>query len=65
MVICSAACTVPLAPGYAISKESREMQFVSGATPELKIRGQFTLVNSGTSKLAFIDVVVRWKKRLA
>jgi len=61
-LICSAACTVPLAPGYAISKESREIQFVSGATPELKIRGQFTLVNSGTSKLNFIDVVLPVEK---
>jgi hypothetical protein len=61
-LICSAACTVPLAPGYAISKESREIQFVSRATPELKIRGQFTLVNSGTSKLNFIDVVVPVEK---
>jgi hypothetical protein len=62
IVISSAACTVPLAPGYAISKESREIQVVSGATPELKIRGQFTLVNSGTSKLNFIDVVVPVEK---
>src|ERR1700756_2231401 len=62
IMICSAACTVPLAPGYAISKESREIQFVSGAAPELKIRGQFTLVNSGASKLNFIDVVVPVEK---
>jgi len=62
IMICSAACTVPLAPGYAISKESREIQFVSGAAPELKIRGHFTLVNSGTSKLTFIDVVVPVEK---
>ena len=62
LMIFSAACTVPLAPGYAITKESREIQFVSGATPELKIRGQFTLVNSGTSKLSFIDVVVPVEK---
>ena len=61
-LICSAACTEPLAPGYAISKESREIQFISGATPELKIRGQFTLLNSGTSKLNFIDVVVPVEK---
>ena len=62
ILISSAACTVPLAPGYAISKESREIQFVSGVSPELKIRGQFTLVNSGTSKLNFIDVVVPVEK---
>jgi hypothetical protein len=62
ILISSAACTVPLAPGYAISKESREIRFVSGAAPALKIRGQFTLVNSGTSKLNFIDVVVPVEK---
>ena len=62
ILISSAACTVPLAPGYAISKESRGIQFVSGAPPELKIRGQFALVNSGTSKLNFIDVVVPMEK---
>lgn len=62
IVISSAACTVPLAPGYAISKESRAIQFVSGAPPELKIRGQFTLVNSGTTKLNFIDVVLPVEK---
>ncbi len=53
---------MPLAPSYAITKESREIQFVSGAVPELKIRGQFTLVNSGTSKLSFIDVVMPVEK---
>ncbi len=62
ILISSAACTVPLAPGYAITKESREIQFVSGAAPELKIRGQFSMVNSGTSKLNFIDVVVPVEK---
>ncbi len=62
IVICNAACTVPLAPGYAITKESREIQFVSAAAPELKIRGHFMLVNSGASKLNFIDVVVPVEK---
>ena len=54
ILIGASACTVPLAPGYRISKESREIQFVSGATPELQIRGHFTLVNYGTSQLQFI-----------
>jgi hypothetical protein len=62
ILICCSACTVPLAPGYGISKESREIQFVSGPAPELKIRGQFTLVNSGISKLQFIDVVTPLEK---
>jgi hypothetical protein len=58
ILIGASACTVPLAPGYSITKESREIQFVSGATPELQIRGHFTLVNSGSSQLQFIDVLV-------
>ena len=58
ILIGASACTVPLAPGYSISKESREIQFVSRATPELQIRGHFTLVNSGNSQLQFIDVLV-------
>jgi hypothetical protein len=62
ILICSAACTVPLSPGYRINKESREIQFVSGPAPELKIRGQFTLVNSGASNLKFIDMVVPVEK---
>jgi hypothetical protein len=57
VAIGAAACAVPLAPGYRISKESREIQFVSGAAPELQIRGRFTLVNSGSSNLKFIDAV--------
>lgn len=52
----TAACTVPLAPGYRIAKETREVQFVPGDTPELRIRAGFTLVNSGTTELQFIDI---------
>ncbi len=62
ILICTSACTVPLAPGYRISKESREIQFVSAETPELKIRGNFTLLNYGASDLKFIDVVVPVEK---
>jgi hypothetical protein len=57
IAICACACTVPIAPGYRISKESREIQFVSAESPELKIRGNLTLVNYGTTDLKFIDIV--------
>jgi Peptidase family M1 domain len=57
VAICACSCTVPIAPGYRISKESREIQFVSAESPELKIRGNFTLVNYGTTDLKFIDIV--------
>ncbi|MGH9745836.1 MAG: hypothetical protein ACRD59_06975 [Candidatus Acidiferrales bacterium] len=60
--ICTAACTTPLAPAYRISKESRSIQFVSGAAPILRIRGDFTLINFGNSDLKFIDVVLPIEK---
>jgi hypothetical protein len=48
---------VPLAPGYKILKESREVRFSAGPSPELRIRTSYTLQNSGLSDLAFIDVI--------
>jgi hypothetical protein len=56
-ILSSSACTVPLAPGYRILKETRELQFVAGQNPGLQIRGTFTLANVGTTELKFIDVV--------
>jgi hypothetical protein len=48
---------VPLAPGYQILKESREVRFSAGPPPELRIRTSYTLQNSGLSDLAFIDII--------
>jgi hypothetical protein len=48
---------VPLAPGYQILKESREVRFSAGPPPELRIRTSYTLQNSGLGDLAFIDVI--------
>ena len=48
---------MPLAPGYQILKESREVSFSAGPPPELRIRTRYTLQNSGLSDLAFIDVI--------
>ena len=53
----SSSCTVPLAPGYRILKETRELQFVAGQNPSLLIHGTFTLENVGTTELKFIDIV--------
>lgn len=55
MSLCASACAVPLAPGYKIVKESREIRFVSGQPPELRIRARYTLRNSGTADLTFLD----------
>lgn len=51
----SSTCSVPLAPGFRILKESREVQFVPGSPPELRIRAEFQLENSGTTELKFLD----------
>jgi len=48
---------VPLAPGYQILKESREVRFSAGPPPELRIRTSYTLQNSGLSDLGFIDII--------
>lgn len=57
LTFCASNCTAPLAPGYQILKESREVRFVPGGTPELQIHSAYTLLNSGTTTLSFIDVV--------
>ena len=51
----ASACAVPLAPGYRIVKESREVRFVPGQPPELHVRANYTLQNMGTSELTFLD----------
>lgn len=51
------ACTVPLAPQYQIVKQTFEIRFVSGANPEVRIHNVYTLQNTGTADLDFIDVV--------
>ncbi|MGA3295639.1 MAG: M1 family aminopeptidase [Candidatus Acidiferrales bacterium] len=54
--LCAFSCDVPLAPGYRILQESREVRFVPGETPELQVRGRFQLKNTGNGDLAFVDV---------
>ena len=56
LILCASDCSVPLAPGYQILKESREIRFVPGARPELQVRSTYTLQNVGTTSLTFIDV---------
>jgi peptidase M1-like protein len=56
-ILSGATCTVPLAPGYRILKESREVKFVPGQPPELQVRANFSLENNGNGDLTFIDAV--------
>lgn len=57
-LLCAGSCAVPLAPAYRIVKESREVRFVPGPPPELRIRARFTLRNAGNSDLSFLDVIL-------
>ncbi len=54
---CTISCAVPLAPGYQVVKQTFEVQFVPGTTPELRLHNAYTLQNSGNAPLDFIDVV--------
>ncbi len=47
---------MPLAPGYQILQESREVRFVPGAAPSLHVLGRFKLKNTGSGNLNFVDV---------
>jgi len=57
LFLCGFSCDVPLAPGYRVLKESREVRFVAGQTPELRIRTRYVLQNSGSADLAFVDAI--------
>jgi hypothetical protein len=55
VLLCASACAVPLAPGYRVVKESREVRFVPSQPAELQIRARYTLQNSGNGDLTFLD----------
>jgi hypothetical protein len=57
LLLVLASCTVPLAPGYQILKQSCEVRFISGANPEIRVHNIYTLQNSGTTPLDFIDAI--------
>jgi hypothetical protein len=57
-MLSASACAVPLAPGYRIVKESREVHFIPGSPAALDVRSVYTLQNSGTSEVAFVDVIL-------
>jgi len=56
LIFVGAACSVPLAPGYRILNQSREVRFVAGENPQLHVDSRYTFENSGTTDLSFIDV---------
>lgn len=56
ILICG--CAVPLAPGYQIKKEALAVHFVSGNPPHLSVHVEYTLANTGSTPLHFIDVAL-------
>jgi hypothetical protein len=58
LLLGTGACSVPLAPGYEILKETREVRFVPGDAPVVNIGANFLLRNSGTADLEFIDIIL-------
>ena len=47
---------MPLAPGYRVVNQSRDATFISGEPAEVRIESKYTLGNSGTTDLSFLDV---------
>ena len=47
---------MPLAPGYTVVQQQREIQFVPGDSPQLHIQADFVLQNTGSTPLTFVDV---------
>lgn len=56
------ACSVPLAPGYAVEKESLEVRYVSGSPPHLAVRAAYQLRNVGNAPLSSINVTLPIEK---
>jgi hypothetical protein len=59
LILFTSGCAVPLAPEYDVKKQTEEVHFIAPAasgTPELQIRSTYTLQNTGTAPLDFIDV---------
>jgi hypothetical protein len=55
-VLFQSACAVPLAPGYKVVKETREIRLVPDSPARIEIRARYTLENSGTTALPFVDL---------
>lgn len=56
LILSGAACSVPLAPGYRVVKQAREVQFTSNDIPTIRVNSNYTFENSGTADLPFIDI---------
>jgi hypothetical protein len=60
-----AGCSVPLAPGYELEKQTLDVHFVAGSPPHLAIRAGYQLRNVGNSELTSIDATLPLEKTFA
>jgi phage tail protein X len=56
LIFFTSGCAVPLAPEYDVKRQTEDVHFVTSGSPELQIRSTYTLQNTGTAPLDFIDV---------
>jgi hypothetical protein len=56
LLFVTCACAVPLAPGYKIVKETREVEFIPGQPSKLEVHSRRTLQNNGNANLTFMDI---------
>jgi hypothetical protein len=55
-LLVASGCSAPLAPGYTVASETRNIRFVPGSPSRLEIHCHYVLQNSGTTELPFIDI---------
>jgi hypothetical protein len=57
-ILFNSGCAVPLAPEYDVKKETVSIHFTgaAGSPPELQIRSVYSIENTGTAPLDFMDV---------
>jgi len=56
LLLLTSACSVPLAPGYTIQRQQRQIQFLPGDPPQIRIQGDFAIQNTGNAPLSYLDV---------
>lgn len=56
LIFLAPACSVPLAPGYSVVEQRREVEFTSGEAPKIHIRAEYLIQNTGTTPLSYVDV---------
>jgi hypothetical protein len=60
-----AGCSVPLAPGYRVEKQSLDVHYLAGSPPRVAIRASFQLRNAGSTDLPSLVVILPSRKTFA